>query len=119
MEATDDITLPLVLRPSMALIDETSSPPGVVMLRGGDDINEVAVLSETLPRSGGPQAERDEVQTLSESGETGLDALLGGIQVSDSLRGGAVPSDVGGESPVFEAPTPVEESTVVGEGGVA
>jgi hypothetical protein len=119
MEATDDITPPLVLRPSMALIDEASSPPGVVMLGGGDDIDEVAISSETLPRSGGPQAEHDEVQTLSESGEAGLDALLGGVQVSDSLRGGAVPSDVGGESPVFEASAPFEEDTVVGEGGVA
>jgi hypothetical protein len=101
------------------LIDEMSSPLGVVMLGGGDDIDKVAVPSEMLPRSGGPQAERDEVQTLSESGEAGLDAFLGGIEVSDSLRGGAVPSDVGGESPVFEAPTPFEESMVVGEGGVA
>jgi hypothetical protein len=119
MEATNDITLPLVLRPSTASIDEASSPPGVVMLGGRDDIDEVAVASETLPRSGRPQAERDEIQTLSESSDAGFDALLGGVQVSDSLRGGAVPSDVGGKSPVFEAPTPVEEGTVVGEGGVA
>jgi hypothetical protein len=119
MEATDDITLPLVLRPSTALIDEASSPPGVVMLGGGDDVDEVAVTSETLPCSGGPQAERDEVQTLSESGDAGFDALLGGVQVSDSLRGGTVPSDVGGKSPVFEAPTSVEEGTVVGESGMA
>jgi hypothetical protein len=103
----------------MALIDKASSPPGVVMLGGGDDIDEVAISSETLPRSGRPQAECDEVQTLSESGEAGLNALLGGVQVSDLLRGGAVPSDVGGESPVFEASAPFEEDTVVGEGGMA
>jgi hypothetical protein len=119
MEATDDITLPLVLRPSMALIAEASAPPGVVVLGGGNDINEVAVAPQALSCSGGPQAERNEIQTLSESGDAGLDALLGGVQVSDSLRGGAIPSDVGGEAPVFKTSTSVEEGAVVGEGGVA
>jgi hypothetical protein len=102
---TDDITLPLVLRPSTALIAEASAPPGVVVLRGGDDVDEVVVAPQALSCLGGPQAERDEVQTLSESGDAGLDALLGGVQVSDSLRGGAIPSDVGGKALVFETLT--------------
>jgi hypothetical protein len=103
----------------MALIAEASAPLGVVVLGGGDDVDEVAVTPQALPCSGRPQAERDKIQTLSESGDAGLDALLGGVQVSDSLRGGAVPSDVGGESPVLEASTSVEEGAVVGESGVA
>ena len=119
MEATDNITLPLVLRPSTALIAEASVPPGVVVLGGRDDVDEVAIAPQALPCSGGPQAERDEVQALSESGDAGLDALLGGVQVSDSLRGGTVPGDVSGKSPVFETSTSVEEGVVVGEGGVA
>jgi hypothetical protein len=114
-----DVTLPLVLRPSTALIAEASAPPGVVVLGGGDDVDEVAVVPQALSCSGGPQTERDEVQTLSESGDAGFDALLGGVQVSDSLRGGAVPSDVGGEPLVFEASTPIEEGAVMGKGGVA
>jgi hypothetical protein len=101
------------------LIAEASAPPGVVVLGGGDDVDEVAIAPQALPCSGRPQVEHDEVQTLSESSDAGLDALLGGVQVLDSLRGGAVPSDVGGESPVFEALTLVEEGAVVGEGGVA
>jgi hypothetical protein len=101
------------------LIAEASSPPGVVVLGGGDNVDEVAVMSEALPRSGRPQAERDEVQAFSEPSNAGFDSLLGGVQVPDSLRGGAVPSDVGGKSPVFEASTSVEEGMVVGEGGVA
>jgi hypothetical protein len=77
------------------------------------------IAPEALPRSGGPQAECDEVQALPESGKAGLDPLLGGVQVSDTFRGGAVAGDVGGDPPVFEASASVEEGAVVGEGGVA
>jgi hypothetical protein len=103
----------------MALLTEASTPSAVVMLGRGDDIDEVAIVSEALPHLGGPQAEHNEVQTLSESGEAGVDPLLGGVQVSDSFRGGAVAGDVGGDPPVFEAPASVEECVVVGEGCVA
>jgi hypothetical protein len=119
VEAADDITLLLDRRLSMALVTEVSTPSAIVMLGRGDNVDEVAIASEVLPCSGRPQTECDEIQTLSESSEAGVNSLLGGVQVLDSFRGGAVAGDVGGDPPVLEAPTSFQECMVVGEGCVA
>jgi hypothetical protein len=62
--------------------------------------------------------EGDEVETLAAIGDAGVDAFSGGVELLDSLRGGPVQGDIGGEPPIFEEVTALKERAEVGVSGV-
>ena len=79
-----------------------------------DKVRKVLKAGKTVRRARGPQPARDEVEGLSQPGEGVLNALLRPLEVVDSLMGGVVAGDVGGEPPVFKETASLDEGAVVG-----
>jgi hypothetical protein len=55
---------------------------------------------------------------LATVGDAGVNAFSGSVELLDSLRGGPVQGDIGGEPPVFEEATALEERAEMGVSGV-
>src|ERR1700677_240305 len=118
---SDVITLPLDSSPTSGSSSSISmgSYWGVVFVSYRRHlIGKVLVATKSLCGSGRPQSERDEVEGLSLGGEGGVDSLPGSSEVSESLRGGSVASDVRGDPPVLEDSRSLQEDAEVGLGGV-